>query len=66
MSGGGHTPASARSVKYIANRDPKNMSSDPRNRKIPTTRSGGRRMGAAWGEAVTTGTDAWDPIRSLG
>jgi hypothetical protein len=52
-------------VKYIPNSEPKNMSSEPRKRKIPTTRSGGRFPGAAW-RAVTTGVVTWEPIRLLG
>jgi len=38
---GGHREAWPFSVKYIANRAPKNMSSEARNKTMPTASSGG-------------------------
>src|SRR4051812_38758715 len=40
ISGGAHGWFSARSVKYVANSEAKNISSEPRNSTIPATRSG--------------------------
>ena len=43
MSGGVHCVLWARSVKYIPNREAKNINSEPMNRTIPTTSSGPNR-----------------------